>query len=362
MNVTQKENISLWQLFILMMVFTMGTAVVVGTGEEAKQDVWLADLIATGIGICLVWGYYHLVSRANGKNIYEIIYFTLGKIVGPLLSLGYVNYFLYLVTRNIRDFGELMKVTIMPLTPIEVITITMLLVIVYILYLGLEVLVRVTEILSPYLIAFILLIGLFLLFSGAIEVKNLQPVLAEGIQPVLGAVFPLGVVFPFGELVAFTVIMTATTRFNYIGKVSVISVLLSGLLIMYASLIQILTLGTDVKTRSLFPLIVAAREIAFERVDILVMFIVLIAILIKASVFFYAGLKGLEHVFNVPYRLFIIPISMMLSLFSTINARNIVEHFEEGLEIVPYYVHLPFQIGIPFVLFLILLIKRKKKS
>ncbi|NMH73019.1 GerAB/ArcD/ProY family transporter [Bacillus sp. RO2] len=51
-----KETISLWQLFILMLIFEMGSATVIGIGGEAKQNVWIAISLAGLIGV----GYIYL--------------------------------------------------------------------------------------------------------------------------------------------------------------------------------------------------------------------------------------------------------------------------------------------------------------
>lgn len=57
--------------------------------------------------------------------------------------------------------------------------------------------------------------------------------------------------------------MKSILRFDYVGRVSVVCTLFSGLLITNGATIQLLALGEDMKNRSLFPLIFAAREIAF---------------------------------------------------------------------------------------------------
>ncbi|GAE34264.1 GerAB/ArcD/ProY family transporter [Halalkalibacter akibai] len=364
MNTVGNNKISLWQLFVLITIFAIGTAVVVGAGEEAKQDIWIAEIIATVIGVGIIFSYHKLLTFAGQRNLYEILEFSMGKIIGKALCLGYCLYFLYIASRNIRDFGELMKVTILPFTPLEVIAIAMMVVVMYTVYLGFETLARVTEIISPYIVVILLLIGVLLFISGELRMDHLLPVLGDGFGPILQALFPTLITFPYGEVIVFTVFMTSTSNFSYAGKVGAIAIMLAGILITYSNIIQITGLGVDLKIRTLFPLMTAAREIKlmdfFERVDILVVFILMCGIFIKVSVFFYAGLKGLEYVFNIPYRSLIIPVTALIPFFAVINSNNVVEHFEEGLVIVPYILHLPLQFGIPFVLFVILFIKKKK--
>ncbi|MDF0725686.1 endospore germination permease [Cytobacillus sp. S13-E01] len=364
MRVHLIEKISLWQLFILIYVFELGSAIVIGLGNEAKQDAWLAVFLSTLIGILITFFYWYLLTRKPGKNLFEIIEFCLGKLFSKVIIMGYIFYFFYIASRVLRDFGELIVSSIFVLTPTEIISLTMILVIAYIVYLGLEVLSRTSEIFLPYLVVFILLVGIFILFSGEMQFANFRPVLAEGFSPIIDAMFPTLLTFPFGEMIVFTLIIPYVTRFEYAGKVSMIAVFLSGLFLMYASMVEIATLGAEMKGRSNFPLLSAAREISLldfiERVDLVIVFVVMFGIIVKVSVFFFGGLKGLELVFNRPYRLFILPMSTIIGLISITVSDNFAEHIEEGLVLVPYLFHIPFQFVIPAVILVILLFKNRK--
>ena len=207
-----KENISLTQLFMLIFNFLLGSAIVIGVGKDAKQDAWIAILLMTLIGIGLMYFYYSINRLLPNKNLFEIMEYCFTRPITILLSLGYIIYFLYTTTRVIRTFGEMITSAILPNTPIEVITFSIMLVIAYIIYLGLEVLARIAEIFTPYIVLFLTLILIFLLTSGEIQLHNIEPVLGDGIKPVLKAMFPSLLVFPFGELVVFTIILTSVTR------------------------------------------------------------------------------------------------------------------------------------------------------
>ena len=204
-----KENISLKQLFMLIFNFLLGSAIVVGVGKDAKQDAWIAILLTTLIGIGLMYFYSSINQLLPNKNLFEIMEYCFTRPIAILLSLGYVFYFLYTTSRVIRTFGEMITTAILPITPIEVITFTVLLVIGYIIYLGLEVLARVAEIFTPYVVLFLILLWILLPVSGEIPLHNTQPILGDGIKPILKVMFPSLLVFPFGELVAITIILTS---------------------------------------------------------------------------------------------------------------------------------------------------------
>jgi spore germination protein KB len=70
----------------------------------------------------------------------------------------------------------------------------------------------------------------------------------------------------------------------------------------------------------------------------------------------------MESITLIPYRNFVFPIGLLVSSISVFIAANFAEHIEEGLVAVPLYLHIPFQIGIPLVTTVILLIKVRRRK
>lgn len=361
-----KETISLWQLFILMLIFEMGSATVVGIGGEAKQNVWMAISLAGLIGVGYIYVLHFMLGRKKGYNLFALIEFCLGKWVGGAVSFLYIMYFIYISSRVLRDFGELIVSTIFIYSPIEIISITIMLTIVYMLNSGIEVMARTSEIFFPYVFLFTFLVGIFILMSGEIQFENLRPFLDEGIKPVFQAIFPSLLTFPYGELIAFAVVLPLVTKYKKAKGFAMASIILSTSVLVYSSVIQVMTLGHEMKERSNFPLLSAAREISLldfvERVDIAVVFVVMFGIIVKIGVFFFGALKGLEHISKREYRKYLFPVGSIICLSSIIITDNFAEHIEEGLQIVPYFVHLPFQFALPLLLLVIVLIRTRKKS
>lgn len=365
---TQKliEKISLWQLAVLIFIFEIGSVAIVGVGGISKQDAWIAVGVATILGVGLISFYSYMIKLLPGKNLFEIFTFCFGKWVGKVIGFLYIFYFIYIAARVLRDFGELITTVIFENTPIELISITMMVVCTYMLYMGLEVFGRTSEVFIPYVFAFIILIGLAIVFSGEMDIKKVQPILAEGFGPIIKHIFPNLLTFPFGELVAFMVIIPYVSPAKKVWKVSSFAVLISGFIIMYKRFVEIATLGVDQLDRTVFPLLTAAREIKLlefiERVDLVVVFIVMFGIITKVSVFFFGALKGLEHLVNRPYRVFVFPIATIISYASIQISANFAEHIEEGIKFIPLYMHIPFQIVFPFLMAPLLWWKVKKQK
>lgn len=360
------EKISLWQLFVTIVLFNVGSAVVIGVGLDAGRDAWIAVLIATLIGMVLIRIYVFMLAGGNGENLFGIFEQLFGRFIAIILSLAYICYFLYISARVLRDFLELLITVILPNTPVEVISFVFMLTAAYIVYLGLEVLVRIGEVYAPYVVGSLILITIFLIGMGDVDINRGKPILAEGFTPVIDAIFPQLIGFPFGEAIVLTLLITITSNNKHVTKVTYGAVALSGIILAYHMWLVNAVLGADVTARVTFPLLSAARHISLfefiERLDALVVFIMMIGIFFKVSIFFYGGLKGLEYVFKVPYRFYSVPIGIIVAFFANLMSSNFAEHIQEGLKFVPYYLHIPFQLVIPGLITLIFVLKKMKKK
>ena len=172
----EKEKIKASQLFMLVVLFEMGSAILVGLGADTKQDAWIAILLGLAGGIVLFLVYYRLFLYYPDLPLTSYLQKITGKWIGRVLALLYIIYFIYCATRVLRDFGALLTTTIYTSTPLLVINALMILTIIYGIHKGFEVIARVGELffLLIYLMA---IIGFGLIaISGLIHLENLQPI------------------------------------------------------------------------------------------------------------------------------------------------------------------------------------------
>ncbi|MDV3428031.1 MAG: spore germination protein, partial [Bacillota bacterium] len=142
-------HISKHQLFTLMFIFEIGSTTLFALGIEAKQDAWLAILIALFIGLGFVWIYTQLQKSFPHKDFVDLITSISGKTLGLPLAFLYLLAWLRGVSRNLREFGELIILTTLPNSPLWIICLLFLAVSVYTLLKGMEVLARISEIILP---------------------------------------------------------------------------------------------------------------------------------------------------------------------------------------------------------------------
>jgi spore germination protein KB len=361
------EKIKASQLFVLIVFFEMGSSILVGLGAQAKQDAWIAILLGLAGGLLLFLIYYRLYRYYPDLPLTSYVQQIAGKWIGRFIGFLYVIYFLYIAARVLRDFGELLTSTIYTVTPLIVINCLMIFTIIYAIHKGFEVIARVGE-LFFIIIYMVAVIGFGLVvFSGLIHLENLRPVLENGWMPVLKTFLGETLTFPFGEMVVFTMVLPFVNDPKKVKMVCLCGMILAGINITITAAINVAALGTDLFIRSNFPLLSTVSKIRIanfiERLDVLFMLYLVVGGFFKITIFFYAAVAGTADIFKFsdPKKLSFSLGALILFASVTISS-NYAENTEEGLRIVPIYLHWPFQIIIPTLLLIIAFFRNRKKK
>lgn len=357
----ERGKISKRQLFTLMLLFEMGSSIVVNLGMQAKQDAWLAILLGTGAGICLFLIYDYLCHQYDERPLTQYVRIIFGKYIGSVLALLYIFYFLYLAARVLRDFGELLLSSTLEATPMLVINSMLMFIIGCAVYYGLEVIGRTGEIILPFMILLAFITGISISFSQVFHIENLLPVLEKGWKPVLKAAFPLTITFPFGEVIVFSMILPYLSEKASSRRTGIKAILVSGLILTVTIITNIAVLGVSQASTEQFPLLTTVGKINvgnfIQRVDAIALSALILGGFFKISIFFYAGVSGMKELFSIQKKkhiLFLVASFVIIVTTYSLNmASSFTSHIEVGLQQVPYDLHLPFQIGIPILLLVI---------
>ncbi|WP_040209456.1 GerAB/ArcD/ProY family transporter [Neobacillus jeddahensis] len=363
----EKAKINASQLFVLVVMFEMGSAILVGLGASAKQDAWIAILVGLAGGLVLFLVYYRLYMYYQDIPLTSYAQRITGKWVGRFIGLLYIIYFLYCAARVLRDFGELLTTTIYTGTPLIVINCLMIFTIIYGIHKGFEVIARVGQ-LFLMIIYFLAIVGFGLvIFSGLINLEHLRPILENGWKPVMSTVLGETLTFPFGEMVVFTMILPYINNPKKVKVVCLSAMVLSGINIALTAAINVSALGTDLFVRANFPLLSTISKIKLanfiERLDVLFMLYLMVGGFFKISLFFYAAVAGAADIFKFTNQAQLsFPLGTLVLFASVTIASNYAEHIKEGLSIVPIYLHYPFQVVIPVFLLIIAFFRNRKKN
>ena len=321
----ENGKIGVRQFTVLVVIFTIGSSILVapsGLAAEAKQDAWLAAILAVGVSMLFVWLYNSLGRRYPDMTLTEYSEQILGKWLGKAVSLLFVSYFFFLATLLLREIGDFTTTHIMPETPIHAIHILFLGVVLMGARLGLEPLTRASEIFFPWVIA--LLFFLMVALTPAIQFERIEPVLEEGIKPVLRAAFPF-IGLPFLELVVFLMIFPYVNKTKQAEKAFFVGTLIGGIILILITLLTVFVLGSDFAGRQIYPSYILAKKVNIgdfiQRIEALMAGIWFITIFFKLTICFYASALGLAQICKLKdYRALTFPLGMLLVVLSLVTS------------------------------------------
>ena len=142
----EKARINANQLFAMIFLFEIGTAIVLPVGFASVQSVWIAILIALIFGIGLYLIYDYLYREYPDLPLSGYIKAILGKPIGWVVNLSLLLFLIHNDARVLRETSELLVTASYDVTPLFVISALMIVAVIYVLNKGVEVIARVAEI------------------------------------------------------------------------------------------------------------------------------------------------------------------------------------------------------------------------
>jgi len=364
-GIMEKEIITLKQSVTILIIFILGSSVILGVGNEAGQDAWIAILIAMITAVPFVYVYSRILSNFPGKDLYEILMDVFGNIFGRIMIFLFVWFSFHLGALVIRNFTEFIKIVSLPETPQYVIAILMVLSCIWAVKSGIEVLGRWSSVIFP--IIYIVTIVVTFLFIPHIKLKHIKPILYDGIRPVLNSAFTT-FAFPFAETVIFTSVLNNLKNKNDTFKAYFIGLIIGGTMILFMTIRDIVTIGIENISIMYFPAYTSLRLINvadfLQRIEVAVGVVFLFGGFVKISVCLYSATKGFARIFNLDdYKQIAAPVGLLMMILSIIVYKDTMEMFYWASNIYKYYA-MPFEIILPlFTLIVsevkIRLVKRK---
>lgn len=237
--------------------------------ETAKQDMWLAVLLASVLIAVSFRIAAALAARFPDQTAIEYHCILLGKVLGNILNIVMLALMLAGAAQLIRISRIAVKIFLLDQTPSQIIVLALLLLAVYAAQNGLGPVLRVQQ----FLLLFSHSVFLFLVLLGLLEIEteHYTPLLAEGVLPVLqgsltcwtaysGPELMIGLLYPF------LLRRDSVVRFGLagIGAATVLFVLIA--------VITLGILGPEETAHLLIPTIMAYRAIEIpdtfiERID-----------------------------------------------------------------------------------------------
>ncbi|ADU50194.1 spore germination protein [Thermaerobacter marianensis DSM 12885] len=355
----RREQISAWQLFVLLFFTISPTAILTLSaliGRYAGHDAWLSIILATGLGVAVAWLHLALARRFPGQGWTDIHRLVLGRWLGTGLNLLVWVWILQTAGVIVREFGEFVVATVLPLTPLVVIHGSAMLLVMWAARAGIEVLARVGELLLP-LIVISLLFVLVLLIPNA-DWRSALPVLESGWTNLVRGGLPL--VAWLGETVLALVILPSLAQWQGAGRAAVMAVLAVGGLLALLTLGTILVLG-DTAPLFTFPPFAATRTVTvanfLERLEPVITAVWVGGLVVKMGIWLYAATVTGAAVFGIEdYRPLVTPMAALMLALSLWLFDDSLEMTDYLARTWPFYA-LFFQVVVPAVVTLAAMIR-----
>lgn len=348
----------------LVMLMILCSSVLNGSAP-LKQNYWIMVSLSALIFLPLILVYIRLSNLNKGKNIYQIMYSSLGKIggmIGSIILVVYSIFFMSLVLKNFTEFSIVIALTDTPTIPILILFWAT----------SLYITIKGFDVLSKWaIISFLLILASVVItisFSyDIIDFTNILPFQHSSFSELFDSAFSFGFI-TFGELVCIlTLVNKLEASDKKISKFFLGGFLIGSLIFLIVSLRNLLILGPDMCSSAKFPSFLAARLIHvgnfFERLESIISFSMVIMGITKMSVALFSSSIGMAHLLkSKDHKVLAFPISLLSLALSAIVFTNT---FNMSDFVKPYkYITILPQVILPVICWIISEIKnfREKKK
>ena len=293
-------------------------------------------------------------------------YQNLGKWAGTPVAWIYALFFIYELGRCVGDLKFLLPLTILTETPIWFFTATFLVLVIYTARAGLEVLCRVSGILLPVLILFILLETMLLIVSKSLRFEYLTPIFGEGFQRVAENIWPTCIMQSYGESIDMAVFWFTLSKKERLGRVCLGATLFAGFFIILFDVLSITALGEDVFQAMIIPAFIVMRLVSvadfLENLEVIGSIYFICTIFMKGTVQALAAAICIRELTFASKNNKAIWITAIFGYVVGLTlTSNFSEHLLVGIELIPKYLLLPICLIVPGIVLLLSLFAKAKE-
>lgn len=236
------DQISSAQLAAILAItmMAMGILTMPATLTEAVgPDALFVILGGVLVALVLAFIISKLVLRFPQDTIVEFGNTLLGRFIGTGMSLGFFMFYLFFTAIELRLFGDIMRTYLLINTPIEILMITSMLTVIYVVRCGIEPFARMAQILFP--IVLVTSVVTMIPMIEDIDLSHFLPILKTPIMEIVKAI-PL-LLFSFLGLELTLILSNYVTDKKNITKYVSFSVLLIGFIYFTTTLVTVAVFG-----------------------------------------------------------------------------------------------------------------------
>ncbi|MDD4548677.1 MAG: GerAB/ArcD/ProY family transporter, partial [Syntrophomonadaceae bacterium] len=252
----ERSKISSAELIALATAFYLGTSFVTTPGTGAENNAWLAVLLGFLEGLLFLLVLFAIIKKYPDKTLIQINDIVFGPLLGKLISILYLLFFLNVATLVMRIFAEYFAIS-MTQTPLAVFLAGFILVPALAVRNGIEVIGRTSLIIFP-LIIFAAILDTLLLIPE-MNLSNLFPFMDIPLKNLALAAQETNSL-TVGESLVFLMILVSLNKPPEAKNSILKAVLLAGIILLIITIRNILVLG-ELLTIVIYPSFSAIRLI-----------------------------------------------------------------------------------------------------
>jgi spore germination protein KB len=305
-HVEPREGIRVMVITLISMLFMhYPQLMIVWAGPAA----WQLVLLLLPTGLVLAWLFAKLVDRFPGKDLHQIAEAAAGRFLGTLLMLAVWVWLLGHLSLNLRDFTEAFKITLLPNTPVSVISVLLAVAAGAAAWFGLEAIGRVG--LLFFAPVYVVLALVVLLNLPRVDPAQFYPFWGFGaIQTARGLLAFLPMLSEITLLLILGQVFRSPRVFGQVTRTTIIIYALTGLTMV---LMMIGALGSPEAELNPFALFSLARMIQVgrwvERVEAIAVSLWVLTACVRLAILLYASTVQLATLLRIPnHRPLILPL------------------------------------------------------
>lgn len=358
---TDNDRISGTQILI----FIVLTAIGVGgfslsrlTAEAADQDGWISVIVGGMIAVLNFYIMSRLAKRFPGDTLVEMTEKSVGKVLSIPLLLVFWVYMLLIGAMTLRVFGEVIKMSLLLKTPIEVINIFMMLLVLWLARGGIEPIARFNGVVFPLIMITIFFIMLFSIPGS--DFTNILPVFRSGPVNIIKGAYLSTYSYTGYEFIL--LIIPFIRKPDKIFRSGVIALTLTALIYTGVVILSFAKFGVADTKKLIWPGLTLIRTIEvpgsfFERLEGVVMTLWILFVFTTLTPFLYSlsvlPSRMLRHREFKHFCAIIVPLVYILSLIP----ENVTETYEY-INIIYEYLQGPSVFLLPILLLIVSSIRK----
>jgi spore germination protein len=316
------------------LVFVIST-LIIGVGiltlprsiAQATQssDGWISIMAAGIVAMGCAWTAAKLTTKFHNRTYLEFAAFVGGKPTGYAIAIFYLFYYCSFTAYISRSVAELAKQFLFERTPLEVISVSFVLVVVFAVSGSRVGLVRLTVIFLPFVVV---VTGIFLLLgTNLFEFSKLLPLFNASWSNLLeGSKESVFSFLGFEVVLFYAGLMRQPSK---APKMAIFAVLIATILYVFVYIFSIGVFSFEVTENIMYPTIELAREVSvpgefFERLESLFLIFWLVSAFATTSLSLDVSVQSFRHLLPIKKHTILYILTPMIFLFS-MAPQNIVQ-------------------------------------